>query len=196
MDELLGSFGAAPSWSGGAKTNFDPLSGGAAKFDPLKGLNLGMRPSSSPGQPDAKPAGGSGPSTRPASAPAPARADALSVTDAASLIRTSGVRDFVESQSSGYNTLRKPGSRPRPARPGPASSAGLGMLSEESSRSASDRDSPRASPPPPPAGVLRRGARAEGEAPHPPLAPPPALASRCCALPRAARRPHLAPCPF
>ena len=76
----------------------------------------------------------------------------FNVKDAAALIRKSGVRDFVEFKNSGYNQVRKPGTRSAPAlRSGPAAGgAELECLSEESS---SERGSPLSSPPP--AAVVR-----------------------------------------
>jgi hypothetical protein len=149
VDDLLGSFGAPSAFS--SRTTFDPLSG--ARFDPLKNTSFGLDagrpetggPSLGPDGPDggpgdSKPGGGGGkppPAAKvgpEATRPAPSKpAKPLSVSDAARLIRQSGVRDYVEHHNSGYNTPRRPGVRrglPAP-RADAVLAGGLESLGEE-----------------------------------------------------------------
>jgi hypothetical protein len=165
-----------------AKGAFDPFGGN--KFDPLKGMTMGLGLSVKQATP--KPAdgreegnktetptvggerdngarpGGARPATVTSSTAAPVPTERkFNVQDAAALIRQSGVRDFVEFKNSGYNQIRKPGTRLALAgRAGPTSAV-LDCLAEESSRSGSES---------PTSPGLRR--------PHSPHGPPLALAVR------------------
>ncbi len=159
-DDLLASFGkamGAPATKskafdplggagGGGSKLFDPFGPSSAKtFDPLGG-GLGSSSLLGPGLGARSSGGSSGAAASSITsewAAAPSKPDvdlgkpaaqdqnkAFNVLDAAKLIQSSGVRQFVETQNSGYNQLRKPG------KPGLGTKkeglADLSILSEES----------------------------------------------------------------
>ena len=169
-DDLLASFGKAMTapvpkskvfdplgGMGGGLKSFDPLGGGAKAFDPLGttstsglvGFGLGARPVSG-GQTDgawssmtsdwaSAPSGAGKVGEKQHEAP-----KSFNVLDAAKLIQSSGVRQFVETQNSGYNTLRKPGKSTLGAKRD-GGMADLSILSEESASfggSSPEPDSP------------------------------------------------------
>ena len=144
-DDLLASFSTAlakPLQSNafdplGGKKVFDPL-GGSKVFDPLGSsrvfdpLGASASATKNPGsaQLDSAPKASDVPKEKDV-AKEKAKDKSFNVMDAAKLIQSSGVRQFVETQNSGYNPLRKPG---RPGVSKPAGLAELSVLSEESAK--------------------------------------------------------------
>jgi len=158
-EDLLASFGKAMGTSATKSKAFDPLGGaggggsklfdplgshGAKTFDPLGG-GLGGSTLLGPGlgaRSSGSSSGAAASSITSEWAAAPSKPDmdlgkpaqdqnrAFNVLDAARLIQSSGVRQFVETQNSGYNQVRKPG------KPGVGTKkeglADLSILSEES----------------------------------------------------------------
>jgi hypothetical protein len=158
-DDLLASFGKALTAPAPKAKAFDPLGGmgGAQKFDPLGGGRRGFDPLGSQsgsansltslvpglggpaaGKEPAKPSAVSDWASAPTGSgrggdkaeKKPEAAKQFNVLDAAKLIQSSGVRQYVETQNSGYNPVRKPGKSAFGAKK--EGLADLSILSEES----------------------------------------------------------------
>ena len=158
-DDLLASFGKALTAPAPKAKAFDPLGGmgGAQKFDPLGGGRRGFDPLGSQsgsassltslvsgfgppaaGKEPAKPSDVSDWASAPTGSgrggdkaeKKPEAAKQFNVLDAAKLIQSSGVRQYVETQNSGYNPVRKPGKSSFGAKK--EGLADLSILSEES----------------------------------------------------------------